>query len=121
LDERLVAPPAADLGDHVALALCLKGPARGYLRRRFFPNDQERGRRFTMKDAGIRRASERVTLACKALSAAADDLAVAARRDGLLVDETVRSLEVERERVCELAEELSNRARSLGMLARAVA
>jgi hypothetical protein len=74
-----------------------------------------------MRDAGIRRASERVTLACKAMSAAADDLAVAARRDGLLVDETVQSLERERERVCELAEELSNRARSLSTLARAVA
>jgi hypothetical protein len=74
-----------------------------------------------MRDAGIRRASERVTLACKAMSAAADDLAVAARRDGLLIDETVQSLEVERERVCELAAELSNRARSLGTLARALA
>jgi hypothetical protein len=99
----------------------LKARARGYLRRTFFANDQERGRRFAMRDAGIRRASERVTLACKALSGAADDLAVAARRDGLLVEETVQSLEVERERVCELAEELSNRARSLGTLARAVA
>jgi hypothetical protein len=55
------------------------------------------------------------------MSAAADDLAVAARRDGLLIDETVQSLEVERERVCELADELSNRARSIGTLARAVA
>jgi hypothetical protein len=83
--------------------------------------EEERGRRFAMRDAGIRRASERVALACKAMSAAADDLAVAARRDGLLVEETVQSLEVERERVCELAAELSNRARSLGTLARAVA
>lgn len=74
-----------------------------------------------MRDAGIRRASERVTLACKAMSAAADDLAIAAQRDGLLIEETVQSLEVERERVCELAAELSNRARSLGTLARAVA
>jgi hypothetical protein len=74
-----------------------------------------------MRDAGIRRASERVALACKAMSAAADDLAVAARRDGLLIEETVQSLEVERERVCELADELSNRARSIGTLARAVA
>ena len=71
--------------------------------------------------AGITRAAERVTLACRALSAAADDLAVAARRDGADLDEdTVNSLQAERERVCELSEELVDLARSFDAFARAV-
>jgi histidinol-phosphate/aromatic aminotransferase/cobyric acid decarboxylase-like protein len=71
-------------------------------------------------DPGIRRAAERVALACRALSAAADDLAIAARRDGADVDDSVDALQAERERVCELSEELSGLARSFGTLARAV-
>jgi pilus assembly protein TadC len=40
------------------------------------------------------------------LSAAADDLAVARRRDGMPIDDAAQSVEAETERVCELAEEL---------------
>jgi hypothetical protein len=73
-----------------------------------------------ISDTGIRRAAERVTLACRALSAATDDLAVAARRDGADVEETVDALQAERERVCELAEELVDRVRAADTLARAL-
>ena len=66
-----------------------------------------------MTDAGITRGSQRVTLACKALSAAADDLHVAFRRDGMPVDATAHALEAEAERVCELAEELARLASRL--------
>lgn len=71
-------------------------------------------------DPQIKRAAERVTLACRALSAAADDLAIAARRDGAEVDGSIDALQAERERVCELSEELAGLARSFGTLARAV-
>jgi hypothetical protein len=62
----------------------------------------------------VRRASERVTLACKALSAAANDLRVAYARSGMtVVDDVADHVGVETERVCELAEELAKLARSL--------
>jgi hypothetical protein len=63
-----------------------------------------------MPDPGINRAAERVKLACKALSAAANDLAVASRRDGLDVDGAADNLAIETERVCEMAEELGELA-----------
>jgi Asp/Glu/hydantoin racemase len=66
-----------------------------------------------MAEAGIDRGAERVTLACKALSAAADDLHLACRRDGVPVDDAAHALEAEAERVCELAEELGKLARKL--------
>jgi hypothetical protein len=62
----------------------------------------------------VRRASERVTLACKALSAAANDLRIAHARCGMTaVDDVADQLGVETERVCELAEELAKLARNL--------
>jgi hypothetical protein len=69
-------------------------------------------------DGGISRASERVALACRALSAAATDLDVARRRDGIAVDEAAHALAAETERVCELAEQLGRLAEQLGVLAR---
>jgi hypothetical protein len=66
-----------------------------------------------MTSAGVSRAAERVSLACKALSAAANDLAVAQHRDGLPVDDTADALEAQIERVCALAEELGELAWNL--------
>ncbi len=70
-----------------------------------------------MTEAGVSRGSERVTLACRALSAAAHDLRVACRRDGMLASEAVEgaadALEAEAVRVCELAEELGELADAL--------
>jgi hypothetical protein len=63
-----------------------------------------------MTEPGISRAAERVSFACKALSAAANDLAVASRRDGLPVEGAIADLDAETERVCEMAEELGQRA-----------
>jgi hypothetical protein len=51
------------------------------------------------------------------LSAAANDLYVAHRRDGATVDDNAHELEAETERVCELAEQLSALAQRLGPLA----
>ena len=70
------------------------------------------------KDPGIERAAERLTLACRALTAAANDLAVAKRRDGAPVDDAAQELEVELERVCALAEQLERRVSGLGVLVR---
>lgn len=73
-----------------------------------------------MTDPQLMRAAQRVTLACKALSEAANDLRVAQRRDSrqleqeLEVDDAATSLEVETERVCQLAEELGGLAAALG-------
>jgi hypothetical protein len=67
-----------------------------------------------MPGVEVRRASERVTLACKALSAAANDLRVAHARSGVsAVDDVADQVGVETERVCELAEELAKLARNL--------
>jgi hypothetical protein len=67
------------------------------------------------------RAAERVALACRALSGAANDLRVAhAQNKVMAVDDAAQQLESEVERVCELAEELSSLAmnlRSLQLLA----
>jgi hypothetical protein len=57
--------------------------------------------------AEVRRAFERVALACKALSAATNDLRVAYSRSGMTrVDDAAETLGVEPERICELADEL---------------
>lgn len=62
----------------------------------------------------VRRASERVTLACRALSSAASDLRVAYMRSGAMaVEDAVDQVRAETERVCELAEELSKLSRTL--------
>ena len=64
----------------------------------------------------VRRAVERVRLACRALSTAASDLRVAYKRDGALaVDEVGEQVRGETERVCELADELSKLGRELAL------
>lgn len=61
-----------------------------------------------------KRAAERVTLACRALSTAASDLRVAHRRSGITaVDDVADRLSAETERICELAEELVKLGRNL--------
>jgi hypothetical protein len=67
-------------------------------------------------DPGLSRAVERVSLACKALSAAGNDLAVALSRDGLPVMGIANELEAERERLAEMAEELGELAWKLTMV-----
>jgi hypothetical protein len=65
--------------------------------------------------AGVAGASERVTLACRALSAAANDLRVAYEQNGLaIVADAADMVGVETEHVCELAEELAKLADRLG-------
>jgi hypothetical protein len=59
-----------------------------------------------MRDAAVIRATERLKLACKALSGASNDLLVAVRHEGVPVNETANELSVEVEHVCELAEQL---------------
>jgi hypothetical protein len=67
-----------------------------------------------MTDPGMSRAAERVRLACRALSAAANDLRVEHDRNPMMaVDEAAHLLEAEMERVCELAEELTSLATNL--------
>jgi DNA repair ATPase RecN len=70
-----------------------------------------------MRDAGLVRAVERVTLACSALTAAAGDLAVARRHGEKPSAGTVEELNLEVERVCELARELGHSAATLDTLA----
>ncbi|HEY4427111.1 MAG TPA: hypothetical protein VGN08_02800 [Solirubrobacteraceae bacterium] len=67
-------------------------------------------------DVRVKRAAERVTLACRALSAAANDLRVAHKQtQASAVDDAAQSLEVETERVCQLAEELESFAMALSL------
>jgi len=69
-----------------------------------------------MAEAGVSRGSERVTLACRAMSAAAADLRVACVRDGVppeAVEGAADALDEEAARVCELAEELGELAEAL--------
>jgi hypothetical protein len=66
-------------------------------------------------DDGVRRASERVTLACRALNAAVRELRVAHKQSGIaVVDDAADSVAAETERVCELAEEVEKLAANLG-------
>jgi hypothetical protein len=67
-------------------------------------------------EPGLSRAVERVSLACKVLSAAGDDLAVASQRDGLPVEGIAHDLEVERERLAGMAEELGQLAWKLALV-----
>jgi hypothetical protein len=65
-------------------------------------------------DARVSHAAERVTLACKALSSAANDLRIAHSQSGLTtVDDAADLVGAETERVCELAEELASLALNL--------
>jgi hypothetical protein len=70
-----------------------------------------------MRDAGLVRAVERVTLACRVLTAAAGDLAVARRHGEVPAAGTIEELNIEVEHVCELAHELSRCAETLDTLA----
>jgi hypothetical protein len=64
--------------------------------------------------AGVRRAAERVRLACRALDAAATDLRVAYGRDGVTaVDKAADTVTAETERVCEMAQDLAKLASNL--------
>jgi hypothetical protein len=75
-----------------------------------------------MADAEVSHAAERVTLACRALSAAATDLRLAHSRHGVkAVDKAADTLESEMERVCEMAEEVAALAANLGRWAPPVA
>jgi hypothetical protein len=65
-----------------------------------------------MPNADVARAAERVSLACRALSAAANDLHVARQRDDPAIQDGAHELEAETERVCELAAQLSELADS---------
>jgi hypothetical protein len=65
-------------------------------------------------DPAVSRASERVALACRALSAAANDLRVAHARNAITaLDDAADQVGVETERVCELADELVKLAANL--------
>jgi hypothetical protein len=79
-----------------------------------WPLAERKGREMT--DPGLSRAVERVSLACKALSAAGNDLAIASRRDGLPVEGVAADLEVERERLCGVAEALGELAWKLSLV-----
>lgn len=71
-----------------------------------------------MAGADVRRAAERMKLACRAMSAAAADLHVASGRDGAIGESTApEQLAAQTERVCEMADELSVLARQLYALA----
>lgn len=73
-------------------------------------------------DHDVHRASERVTLACRALSAAANDLRVVYARGGsTTVEDAADKVAVETERVCEMAEELAKLANNLAQPAYAAA
>lgn len=65
-------------------------------------------------EGDVRLAAERVALACKALSTAANDLRVAYRRSGAVtVHDAADQVSTETERVCELSEELVKLSREL--------
>jgi hypothetical protein len=74
--------------------------------------------RHEMASADVRRAAERMKLACRAMSAAATDLQVAQSRDETMMESAAPAeLAAHTERVCEMAEELSALARQLHALA----
>jgi hypothetical protein len=63
----------------------------------------------------IRHASERVTLACRALAAASNELRVVRKRSGMTpVEEAADMVAAEAERVCEMADDLAKLAIKLG-------
>lgn len=67
-----------------------------------------------MIEVGMQRAAGRVTLACRALSAAADDLRLEyAQYKMTAVGDAAQMVEAETDRVCALAEELANLATNL--------
>jgi hypothetical protein len=65
-------------------------------------------------DAEVRRAAERVTLACTALSSAVNELRVAHTRNRItVIDDAAHMVAGETERVCEMAEEVAKLASNL--------
>lgn len=74
--------------------------------------------RHEMAGADVKRAAERLRLACRAMSAAATDLHVARKRDETMMESAApEELAAQTERVCEMADELSALARRLYSLA----
>jgi hypothetical protein len=74
--------------------------------------------RHEMASADVKRAAERMRLACRAMSAAAADLRVARGREETMFESaTPAELAAQTERVCEMADELSALARQLYALA----
>jgi len=74
--------------------------------------------RHEMASADVKRAAERMRLACRAMSAAAADLRVARGRDETMMESAAPAeLAAQTERVCEMADELSALARQLYALA----
>jgi hypothetical protein len=67
-----------------------------------------------VKDAGVIRAIERLRLACKAASAASNDLLLAVRHEDAPVEGVAHELSVEVEHICELAEQLEECVSGLG-------
>src|ERR1700741_1329883 len=67
-----------------------------------------------MSNARLARAVDHVALARSALFAAAGDLVVARYRDEMPVGEVAQDVDLELERVCELAHELERCAQNLG-------
>jgi hypothetical protein len=64
-----------------------------------------------LSDVRVRRAAERVTLACRALSAAVNDLRVAHSQTKMTaLDDAADMVGAETEKVCELAEEVATLA-----------
>jgi soluble P-type ATPase len=70
-----------------------------------------------MRTSPIVRATERVSLACQALKAAANDVVIAQGSDNVPLQDAAQELAVEIERVCELADQLERCAANVGELA----
>jgi hypothetical protein len=67
-----------------------------------------------VSNARLTRAVDHVALARSALFAAAGDLVVARYRDEMPIGEVAQDVDLELERVCELAQELERCAQNLG-------
>jgi hypothetical protein len=70
-----------------------------------------------MRTPPIIRATERVSLACQALKAAANDVLIAQGTESAPLESAAQELAVEVERVCELADQLERCAANVGELA----
>jgi soluble P-type ATPase len=70
-----------------------------------------------MRTAPIIRATERVSLACQVLMAAANDVLIAGSNENGSLEHAAQDLAVEIERVCELADQLERCAANVGELA----
>jgi soluble P-type ATPase len=70
-----------------------------------------------MRTAPIIRATERVSLACQVLKAAANDVLIAGSNENGSLEHAAQDLAVEIERVCELADQLERCAANVGELA----